>query len=85
MVGDFVPDAGQKRFDILAKRGHEQFAMDFTCSIRDLTLVEQDKRTKYQGHCDAMQIRFQPFAISPAASTGPDTKNFLDKVLLPAI
>ena len=78
LLGNYVPDAGQKRLDIIAKRGMQQFGIDFTFISTDLAAAEQAKRIKCHVECGSMRLPFYPVAISITGAAGPDTINLLD-------
>jgi hypothetical protein len=66
MLSDFVPNTGQLRPDILARRGTQAYALDVTHSAGSADAAEEMKRSKYSSFCNAMGVPFHPVAFSLA-------------------
>jgi hypothetical protein len=81
LLSNHVPNAANKRLDIIAEKGHRQIGIDFQCtSQNNLTQNEAHKTEKYRTECQAMNIDFQPVIIHTSGAAGPSTSVFLEAI-----
>ena len=79
MLRDHVPGGNQMRMDIVATRGSQRFAIDFThISSNRLEEAELKKRNKYSTLCSQWGVPFQPVAVSVTGAVGPSSRSWLD-------
>jgi len=81
LLSDHVPNAANKRLDIVASKGHRNIGIDFQCTGQTtLSNNEAHKSEKYRTECQAMDLDFQPIIIHTSGAAGPRTAVFLEAI-----
>jgi hypothetical protein len=83
LLSNHVPNAANKRLDIIAEKGHRQIGIDFQCTSQNhLTQNEAYKTEKYRTECQATWKFGLPahHHIHTSDAAGPSTSVFLEAI-----